>query len=120
MIERAEQLHRQFFQPVASALPAANWEPPIDMFESEQGLTVIAALPGVDPADLSVSLEPGLLTVAGVRRQPASAHGAAIRRLEIPYGRFERRVRLPAARRWEVERSSLENGCLRLALIEPR
>ena len=34
MIERAEQLHRQFFRPGLARAPAANWEPPVDVFES--------------------------------------------------------------------------------------
>ena len=38
MIERAEQMHRQFFQPGSAAAPAASWEPPIDVFESEPPL----------------------------------------------------------------------------------
>ena len=49
--------------------------------------------------------------VAGLRRLPAAARGAAIHRLEIPHGRFERRIRLPAAR-LELDRSELANGCL--------
>src|SRR5438128_246285 len=47
MIERAEQLHRQFFRPGLARAPAANWEPPVDVFESERELTIVAALPGV-------------------------------------------------------------------------
>jgi hypothetical protein len=48
MIERAEQLQRRFFQPGLAPAPAVNWEPPVDVFESEQELTIVAALPGVD------------------------------------------------------------------------
>ena len=119
MIARAEQLHRQFFQPGASAVPAPNWEPPIDLFESNEGLTIFAALPGVDAADLTIALEPGLLVVAGLRRLPAMTRGVAIRRLEIPHGRFERRIPMPPGR-WQVERSVLQNGCLSLTLIGSR
>ena len=118
MIERAEQLHRQFFQPGLAEVPAPNWEPPLDIFATEGALTIVAALPGVELQDIEVSIEPELLRVAGVRRLPAAACGMAIQRLEIPHGRFERRIRLPAGR-WEVGRSVLENGCLLLSLIKP-
>ncbi len=115
MIERAEQLHRQFFQPGFATLPQSNWEPPVDVFESERDLLIVVALPGVEPQDLKISFEPGELRVAGVRRLPAAAHGTEIMRMEIPHGRFERRIRLPAAR-WELGRSALVNGCLLLNL----
>jgi HSP20 family protein len=57
------------------------------------------------------------LLVAGVWRLPGTAVDMAIRRLEIPDGRFERRIRLPAAR-WELQRSTLANGCLLLSLTK--
>jgi HSP20 family molecular chaperone IbpA len=110
-------LHRQFFQPGLAEVPAPNWEPPLDIFATEGALTIVAALPGVELQDIEVSIEPELLRVAGVRL-PAAARGMAIQRLEIPHGRFERRIRLPAGR-WEVGRSVLENGCLLLSLIKP-
>jgi hypothetical protein len=44
-------------------------------------------------------------------------HGAAVQRLEIPHGRFERRIRLPAAR-WQLSPPTLVNGCLLLSLTK--
>jgi HSP20 family protein len=54
---------------------------------------------------------------AGLRRLPAEARGAAIRRLEIPYGRFERSIRLPPAR-FELGQSELASGCLLISLTK--
>jgi HSP20 family molecular chaperone IbpA len=119
LIAQAEQLHRQFFQPGVAAVAAVNWEPPVDVFERGQELAIVTALPGVEPQDIEVSLEADLLRVTGVRRMPAEARGMAIHRLEIPHGRFERRIRLPAAR-WELHGSSLVNGCLLLSLVKQR
>jgi HSP20 family molecular chaperone IbpA len=110
MIERAEQLHRQFFQP-GFAVPQSNWEPPVDVFESERDLLIVVALPGVELQDLEISSQAGELRVAGVRRLPAAARGTEIKRLEIPHGRLERRILLAPAR-WELARSALANGCL--------
>jgi HSP20 family protein len=115
MIERAEQMHRQFFQPGTAALPRASWEPPVDIFESERELLIVVALPGVDSRQIEISSGPDMLVVAGVRRLPAEARGMAIQRLEIPQGRFERRIRLPSAR-WELRRSTLVEGCLLISL----
>lgn len=117
MIERAEQLHRQFFQPGFAGAARASWEPPVDVFESERELLIVVALPGVESQDIEILSEPGGLLVAGVRRLPAAARGTDIRRLEIPHGRFERRIGLPAAS-WELSRKTLVNGCLLLSLAK--
>jgi HSP20 family protein len=117
MIERAEQLHRQFFQPGFAGTARASWEPPVDVFESERELLIVVALPGVESQDIEISSEPGGLLVAGVRRLPAAARGTDIQRLEIPHGRFERRIGLPAMS-WELSRTTLVNGCLLLNLAK--
>ena len=116
MIERAEQLHRQFFQP-GFAAPRASWEPPADVFESESDLLIVVALPGVESQDVEISATADMVLIAGVRRLPAAARGTAVHRMEIPHGRFERRIRVPAAL-WELGRSTLENGCLILTLTK--
>lgn len=115
MIERAEQLHRRFFLPGLAPAAAVNWEPPVDVFETEQELTIVAALPGVEAQDIEIAIDRGVLRVGGLRQLPACVHGAAILRMEIPHGRFERRIRLPSER-WQVGRSALVNGCLVLSL----
>ena len=117
MIERAEQLHRQFFQPGTAASSRASWEPPVDVFESERELLIVVALPGVETRDVEIATQPGGLLVAGVRRFPTAANGMQIQRVEIPHGRFERRIRLPAAG-WELTRSTLVNGCLLINLAK--
>ena len=118
MIERAEQLHRRFFEPTFPAIEAACWEPPVDMFENEREIWLITALPGVDPDNLRVTVEDDTILIAGQRRLPAAVQGAAIHRLEIPHGRFERRIRLPA-RALALDRSELANGCLTIHFIKP-
>ena len=117
MIERAEQLHRQFFQPGVAAVARASWEPPVDIFESERDVLIVVALPGVESGDIEISSEPGGLVVTGARRLPAAAQGMEIQRVEIPHGRFERRIPLPATR-WQLSRSTLVDGCLLLSLTK--
>lgn len=115
LLDQADRLHRQFCRPVAARLPA--WEPPVDMIETADELRVHVALPGATPDSIMVGLEPGVLTVTAQRPFAATAArgaGAArIHALEIPYGRFERRIGLPA-RPLTLAGKSLENGCLTL------
>jgi HSP20 family molecular chaperone IbpA len=64
---------------------------------------------------LHVSLEGELLVVQAERRLPQRRHGATIRRLEIPYGLFERRLSLPPGP-WTMTVQEFAHGCLRLLL----
>lgn len=109
-MERAERLHRQFFHHAGP-----SWQAPIDVFETEDGLLIMAALPGVEPETITVALSPGALVVSGTRALPAELQKARILRLEIPHGRFERRIELPAVP-FELSGQHLANGCLMLRL----
>ena len=91
LLEQSDRLHRQFFHLGRSTARGPSWEPPVDLFESDRDLTIIVALPGVSPAQVEVVVDGGVLYVIGERPLPVAA-GAVIRRLEIPYGRFERRI----------------------------
>ncbi len=113
-LARAERLHRQFFR-VGPSAEQAVWEPPIDIFETRTELWIVAALPGVDAPQVEIGVEDGVLVVAGERPAPALQRAAGIHRLEIPQGRFERRIALPPGR-FELVRRDLAQGCLTLAL----
>jgi HSP20 family molecular chaperone IbpA len=113
---RAEQLQRQFFRP-ASQGKRPGWEPPVDIFETDRELWIVAALPGVEARLVEITIADGVVTIAGERRPPAAQRVAAIHRMEIPLGRFERRIVLPAGR-FELARRDLADGCLTLTLIK--
>lgn len=116
MLAQADRLHRQMFRPQASA-QGANWEPPVDVLETDNEVLILAALPGVDAEQVQASIENGVLVIAGVRVLPAELRTATIHRLELPQGRFERRVALPAGRYDKVRRTSV-NGCLVISLTK--
>jgi HSP20 family molecular chaperone IbpA len=111
MLARAERLHRGLFRP--AALPA--WEPPADILETENEVLVVLALPGVDAASIEVAIEDGYLVVGGNRTLPAELRTATIHRLELPQGRFHRRLSLPPGRYSSVQRA-VADGCLLVKL----
>jgi HSP20 family molecular chaperone IbpA len=117
LLDRAEQLRRQFFEPAREGGLRARWEPPIDVLETERELSIIVALPGVAPDAVQVQIEAGTLIVAGSRALPSRGNQASIVRLEIPYGRFERRITLQFNRLRLTERELL-NGCLVLTFVK--
>jgi HSP20 family protein len=113
MIDRAERLHRQFFQPTAAAIGELGWEPPIDIIETDSEIVITVALPGVDRDDVKVTVDADGVSVVGFRRPSAIPRGSLVHRLEIPYGKFERQISFPA-RRLRFGQSELANGCLTL------
>jgi len=117
LMDEAARLHRQFFRPNSSAQAFTVWEPPIDVFEDEREILVLVAMPGVAADRVEVMYEPHQIIVRGVRPQPLRESGYLVRRLEIPYGAFERRIPLPAGR-FEVSRSELVQGCLVVTLTK--
>lgn len=115
MLVRAERLHREFFTPARSGARLPAWEPPVDILETEQEVLVLVALPGVQFDHVQVVLEGADLVVMGTRALPAALRTAVIHRMELPQGRFERRIRLPAGHYSAVRRSTVD-GCLLIAL----
>jgi HSP20 family protein len=115
MIDQAERRHRRFFELLAATSRQPVWEPPVDMFVLERELLVSVALPGVRADEIEVELSSTGLWVRAESHLPRLAHHARIVRLEIPYGRIERRIELPAGR-YELLGQELLDGCLRIRL----
>lgn len=113
MLERAERMSRLlfYFQRSRSRLPV--WEPPVDIVEVFDGLRITAVVPGITPEMVEVTLEGGMLRIAGNRPPSVAPSTTQIHRLEIPYGRFERRIHLPPGR-YELIESKYQCGCLEL------
>jgi HSP20 family protein len=115
LLTEADRLHRQFFKAGTVAGSGPNWEPPADTLETPDAIIVLVALPGVAPEHVEIVHQAGALTVRGVRPMPGGGRRETIRRLEIPYGHFERRLDLPPGHYDLVERSFVD-GTLRLTL----
>ena len=115
MIEQAERMHRQFFRPSTPRGARTAWEPPVNVFEDDERYVIMVALPGVAPECVEVLVDSASLIVRASCEVPFNPGASNIRRLEIPYGYFERRIQLPAMA-FEVVQKELVNGCLILNL----
>jgi HSP20 family molecular chaperone IbpA len=114
-LARAERMHREMFRLVTSGAARPSWEPPVDVLETNDQVVVIAALPGVPEAALSLAIDDCCLIIQGERTLPTTLRTAVIHRLELPQGRFERRVALPPGR-YDNIRSETKDGCLVVTL----
>jgi HSP20 family molecular chaperone IbpA len=109
-LARIDRLHRDFFRPNPK-----GWEPPVDVLETRDELVIMAALPGVRVDEVEIVLHEDSLAIVGIRRLPVFLQRARVHRLELPHGRFERRVAIPSGR-YELTRRDLADGLLVVAL----
>jgi HSP20 family protein len=100
--------------------PTTSWTPAVDMYETDAALVVLLDLAGVDPERTEVHAEPHLLRIRGLRRERHAAGGdeqsRAYHALEIPYGRFERSVRLPPGLDTGAAQANYRDGLLEIVL----
>jgi HSP20 family molecular chaperone IbpA len=115
LLEQAERLQRQYVRYIGPGADSAVWEPPVDVQESGGEVLLQFAMPGVEPSQIDVALDADGLTVSAVRPVRLAHRNALIRRLEIPHGRFLRRIPLNGAP-LRIAESVYVNGCLEVRL----
>lgn len=81
----------------AVALPETiGWIPAMDVAETTAELTLTAELPGIDPKDVDVSVEDGVLTIRGEKSEEKEEEKKKVYLYERSYGSFQRSFALPA------------------------
>jgi HSP20 family protein len=114
VLMRAERMHREVFH-LRPTTTRPAWEPPVDVLETDEEVLIFIALPGVAVQDVDAVIENGTLVVSGRRVLPPQLRTAVIHRLELPQGRFERRIPLPAGLYDRIARG-VNDGCLLISL----
>jgi len=107
--------HRQEISGAETTRPGRVFEPDVDIFETADGITVLADMPGVDPAGLDIDLRDNLLTITGTVKSEQE-HGERTLAREFETGSFYRQFRLSNAVDQGRIDAALENGVLRLTL----
>lgn len=100
-------------------LPWAQGEafPSVDVKESDAEVTVCAELPGIDPKDVELTLENGVLTIRGQKREEKEdKEGENVISREIRYGSFSRSMALPGEVNAEEARASFDKGVLKITV----
>ena len=78
-----------------SAVVTAQWQPRVDIKEEAGRFVIYADLPGIDPQDIEVSMDKGILSIRGERRSESTEETERFSRIERRYGSFHRRFALP-------------------------
>ncbi len=96
--------------------PFGEWSPVLDFSETKDAFVVNAEIPGIEPKEISVSLESQMLTIKGEKKQQKEEKEEQYYRAERSYGAFMRSVRLPAAVDGSKVTASFKNGLLTVTL----
>lgn len=100
----------------SSSPVAAPWVPRVDVHENAQSFFIKAELPGLEPKDIDVSLDEGILVVKGQRQQASLAEGETASRVERQYGEFHRRFSLPDTAHAEGITATNRHGVLEIVI----
>lgn len=93
-----------------------EFNPRINVSETELAYKVTAELPGLEEKDFDVTIEENLLRIKGEKKAESESKDEHYHRYESSYGSFERMLRLPEAIDSEAAKASFKNGVLTLEI----
>ena len=104
---------------------ASDWVPAVDIKEEENRFVIHADIPGVEPKDIHVNMENGILTISGERSSETKEEREGYRRVERTHGTFLRRFTLPDTTDAEKISAKSKNGVLEVIIpkhdrVQPR
>jgi HSP20 family protein len=114
-----KQVFERFFdngEQDGSAVVTAQWAPLVDIKEEADRFVIYADLPGIDPADIEVQMDKGILSIKGERSSESSAQTERFSRIERRYGSFHRRFALPDSADPEGISAHGRNGVLEIVI----
>ncbi|HEY6644022.1 Hsp20/alpha crystallin family protein [Povalibacter sp.] len=103
----------------------SDWMPAVDVQETKDAFVLRADLPGVDPKDIDITMENGVLTLRGRRQSEQTSDERGYRRVERISGEFFRRFTLPDVANAESISAQTNNGVLTVTIakrpeVQPR
>ena len=116
--DRVNRISRESYSPEGpgDALTTANFAPPVDVYEDEQGVTLKIEVPGIDEKDIDVSIASNTLTVRGERTLEKEEKEENFQRVERQYGSFTRSFTLPNSVDLEQVSAHYNKGVLKIRL----
>lgn len=99
-----------------SSVVTSQWTPRVDIREEAQRFVILADLPGVDPQEVEVLMDKGILSIKGERRSEAGQQTDRYSRIERRYGMFHRRFALPDSADADGITASGRNGVLEISI----
>lgn len=99
-----------------SNVVTSQWRPAVDIKEEENRFLIQADVPGVDPKDIEITMENGVLTIRGERAGETKKEGEGYTRVERIRGSFYRRFSLPDTADADRIEAQGKNGVLEVVI----
>jgi HSP20 family protein len=99
-----------------SNIVTSQWTPRVDVKEEDKRFVILADIPGVDPKDIDVSMDKGILTIRGERKSESKEQNGKLTRVERSYGAFYRRFALPDSADAEGISANGRHGVLEISI----
>ena len=109
-------VEEEFDRLVGRAFSRSAWVPALDVREADDRFEMTVDLPGIDPGDVTVNYEDGLLSISGKREFSKEESGETWHRVERGFGTFARQVRLPRTTDAERIEASFDRGVLTVSV----
>jgi HSP20 family protein len=106
----------EFDRLMGRAFSRDTWMPALDVKESSDRFEVTVDLPGLEPKDVNVTFEEGMLTIGGKRQFQEDDKGDTWHRIERGFGTFARSIRLPQTADTERIEASFDKGVLKVSV----
>lgn len=97
-------------------LAMADWTPFVDISETETAYLIKGEIPGVKKEDVSISIENGMITMRGERRQEKEEKGEKFHRIERSYGNFMRSFHIPDDADESAVKAEFKDGLISVTL----
>jgi HSP20 family protein len=114
--EMTRLFSRTFGTDVEEGGVRGTWAPEIDVFETPEKFTVILELPGMSTEDLDITVDDGVLTIAGERKFYSDVEEENFYRIERRHGAFQRRITLPQQCDVTKIDASMSDGLLKVEI----
>ncbi len=111
-----EPYEREIVGDDSSDVVTSRWRPAVDIKEEEDRFVIYADLPGVDPKNIEITMEQGVLTLKGERSEETKEEREGYKRVERVSGSFYRRFSLPDTADAERIEAEGKNGVLEITL----
>jgi HSP20 family protein len=98
------------------ALDNSQWVPRVDIKEEPDRFVIFADVPGVDPQEVEVLMDRGVLTIKGERKSETGDNSENFSRIERRYGGFNRRFVLPDTADADSISAHGRNGVLEISI----
>ena len=99
-----------------SSAAEGEWGPPTDVYECADQIVIKLEIAGLQPGDAEVIVERNIATIRGVRRDACPRCKLRVHRMQIPYGRFERRLKIDSPFDRDAVSYDYRNGFLEVII----